>query len=290
MKTLHPHYITAYVILALVFAAFVTFLVVYSMSPWTIHRGGRGVGYRNSTNELVIINKSLDFEGKRPFVLDQKIACSMRRTWIVAAAWFRAIHVPCILAYGSLLGYARHDRQFIPWDDDIDVHVPVQYESVVFSAAARGVAKTMNLELFINSEGILKVYLRKYAHMSFPFVDVFFLGGVGPDGSTTTLGAEMLCNVHPASISSLKNVKRMVGADDRWKTDDVFPLQAVEFEGASCFAPTNIPLALAGTFGGATDTLTKVVVPGAMDQFLHNHRIREFFLSARKKQARAPVF
>lgn len=43
----------------------------------------------------------------------------------------REQNIPVILMYGTLLGWARHSRKLIPWDDDMDVTISEEYKNQI---------------------------------------------------------------------------------------------------------------------------------------------------------------
>lgn len=58
----------------------------------------------------------------------------------------RELEIPYYLAYGTLLGAARH-KGFIPWDDDIDVWVPAEHYSLLLDKLEEHSCYTVNNNL-----------------------------------------------------------------------------------------------------------------------------------------------
>lgn len=82
--------------------------------------------------------------------------------------------IKIVPAYGSLLGWARHNKQTIPWDDDMDVLIDdkdrKKFEKIL--------DESKDLECFKYSENMYKIFLkdgsyRSKASMADRFLDFF---------------------------------------------------------------------------------------------------------------------
>lgn len=92
-------------------------------------------------------------------------------------------NIQLVLAYGSLLGWARHDKQVIPWDDGIAMFIPKEKESLVYQLLDKGIQENI-LEHF-KSKGSMKIFLNNdernipgIKDYSWPFVDIQFYDAI----------------------------------------------------------------------------------------------------------------
>lgn len=86
--------------------------------------------------------------------------------------------VDCSIAFGSLLGWARHGKQVIPWDDDMDVLIPISFRKELISILEK--EQDLILTPFKPGTYDLKISWRNNGHeipdyeYRYPFVDIFF--------------------------------------------------------------------------------------------------------------------
>lgn len=90
----------------------------------------------------------------------------------------KKVDTKCILMYGSLLGWARHNKRVIPWDDDMDV--------AIFRKDAERLVESLKSdpELIIGTESSdyydLKISWKdqglpiKHFSYRYPFIDLFW--------------------------------------------------------------------------------------------------------------------
>ncbi len=79
---------------------------------------------------------------------------------------------PVYIAFGTLLGWARHNGSFIPWDDDVDVMIAFEHLPALLDNLRKNDMVVVKYHAISN---LYKVYLRRDwdAGRIWPFVDIF---------------------------------------------------------------------------------------------------------------------
>lgn len=94
-------------------------------------------------------------------------------------------NIPWSIFYGTMIGWARHNKQPIPWDDDLDVIMSRDYSSIIKEAfendteigyCINPLGEKHNFsKIYWKNKGMLIPYTHKCNQkITWPFIDIFF--------------------------------------------------------------------------------------------------------------------
>lgn len=158
-------------------------------------------------------------------VLKAEFLLSQRELLVDMTQLLDKVNVPHWCSGGTLLGFVRHGT-FMPWDDDIDLHVSWIHREYLWSPEFASAAAEKGLEVFTlkgasldfaTKEGAAIRLRRKGTYT--PVCDVFFVAVKGPS--------------QVAKVDSWRNQgkKGKFSTKEVWHTDDLFPVQTKHVDG-----------------------------------------------------------
>ena len=160
------------------------------------------------------------------------------------------------LTCGSLIGAMRHEG-FIPWDDDTDIQVPIEFEDTFLGL--RSEAKSAGMSI-VKAGGGFKLCEDNW--LAYPFIDVIFVAKRTPDSNLMELA-------YPRGkrARELTFKKAAQWPNECFREIDVFPLRRVPFEDFFVWVPKNTEHLLKLMYGKNVMTRTT-----KGECFLKNHK------------------
>lgn len=153
---------------------------------------------------------------------------------------FRVLHVgmeragiPYFLTAGSLLGWKRHAKKMIPWDDDIDVAIvyPIQQNAWFI------------FKKYVQDRGYHLWVFREWFKITSPRIPVFNRPAIALDIFLYAFHKKTKVLRHASPIA------RDMWPKEQFPPKHVFPLQRTTFHGMPTYVPRHPEQVLAQSFG-----------------------------------------
>jgi hypothetical protein len=215
-------------------------------------------------NKNMVAGEKYDVEGRqyefpdvpidgKVYPLKQSVMISLRDLYKSTVGLLEDRGVGYWVSGGTLLGFMRHGT-FMPNDDDIDLHVPLEFKGLLFSEEMSVAAKAAGLELiFLRGSGEDNatkeggaVRVRKTG-TRFPIADIFFVEEV--DGFVNKIDSWK--TVNGKLVLAYNKV-------ERWPASYVLPSIVRSIDGLDVSLPAMPVEVLAQQYG--KNCMSKVVV------------------------------
>ena len=202
------------------------------------------------------IPKNMEFIAPAPLMLTESTLTSQSAHVKHALQFLETHKITYWLTCGSLIGAARHGG-FIPWDDDTDVQVPIEFETSLLALSTQIKDAGMSL---VKAGGGFKLCQANW--LAYPFIDVIFVGKRSP-------GSSLLELAYPRNprTQTLTFKKAAQWPKECFRENDIFPLRRVSFEDFAVWIPRNTEKLIGSMYG--TDVMTRAAKG---NHFLKNHK------------------
>jgi hypothetical protein len=175
-------------------------------------------------------------------IMADSVARELKALYVAFRTVCEKHHLAHWASDGTLLGAMRH-RGFIPWDDDVDLHLHRRDLPLLLSDAVQRDLRTANLELahnpYFGRTDMLKVVrpLAYAGEMTHRWLDLFFEAYSPHDGLVGT------CSSLDLTAPCWHYVSEV------WRASDVLPLTQAPFEDTYIWIPHNPTAILRHMYG-----------------------------------------
>lgn len=199
----------------------------------------------------------LIYRNKRPFLLKRRTLNQMALLLKKVTQLFEKHDVMYFINAGTLLGAVRH-QGFIPWDDDIDLIIPLSEQDKVLSLQDVFIQEGMKLTC---ARGGFKLGFKNWI-TAYPYVDLVI--------AKERNGALQPC--FPVDVNGCYTYEVAYDCPNEYYTcEDSFPLQTIDFEGFKVKAPNNLVKQVEQQYGKEALTMVTLGSKGYFPWILNHY-------------------